>query len=92
MEEAENTHVDNCAQQTSQWGERRYEQSTDADVEKLLNSMRMCSLKKMVYIGWNIGARTFEVCDGRISTTMIRVAEFDVRDRNSKMSDGTRGI
>ena len=36
---------------------------TDADVEKLLASMRMCSLKKMVYIGWKTGARTGEVCD-----------------------------
>ena len=38
---------------------------TDADVEKLLDSMRMCSLKKMVYIGWKTGARTGEVCDLR---------------------------
>ena len=36
---------------------------TDADVEKLLGSMRMCSLKMMVYIGWKTGARTGEICD-----------------------------
>ena len=36
---------------------------TDSDVEKLLGSMRMCSLKKMVYIGWKTGARTGEICD-----------------------------
>ena len=36
---------------------------TDADVEKLLASLRMCSLKKMVYIGWKTGARTGEICD-----------------------------
>jgi len=36
---------------------------TDVDVEKLLKSMRMCSLKKMVYIGWKTGARTGEICD-----------------------------
>ena len=36
---------------------------TDADVTKLLGSMRMCSLKKMVYIGWKTGARTGEICD-----------------------------
>ena len=35
----------------------------DEDVEKLLGSMRMCSLKKMVYIGWKTGARTGEICD-----------------------------
>jgi integrase len=37
----------------------------DTDVGKLLSSMRMCSLKKMVYIGWKTGARTGEVCDLR---------------------------
>ena len=36
---------------------------TDGDVEKLLGSMRMCSLKMMVYIGWKTGARTGEICD-----------------------------
>ena len=36
---------------------------TDADVEKLLGSLRICSLKKMVYIGWKTGARTGEICD-----------------------------
>jgi len=36
---------------------------TDADVEKLYTSMRQCSLKKMVYIGWKTGARTGEICD-----------------------------
>ena len=36
---------------------------TDTDVEKLLGTMRMCSLKKMVFFGWKTGARTGEICD-----------------------------
>ena len=36
---------------------------TDADVEKLLASLGICSLKKMVYIGWKTVARTGEICD-----------------------------
>ena len=36
---------------------------TDEDVAQLLSTMRMCALKKMVYIGWKTGARTGEICD-----------------------------
>ena len=32
-------------------------------MEKLLASMRMCSLKMMVYIDWKTGARIGEICD-----------------------------
>ena len=54
---------------------------TDADVEKLLASIRMCSLKKMVNIGWKtVPVRVrFETCNGRIYTKMIRVIGFYLR-------------